>query len=559
MLIHHMIEYVIREGPMFEAMIMNKEINNPMFRFLFDNQSPAHTYYRWKLFSLLQGDSQKEWSLKEFRMFKGGSIWRPPPMNMYTQGMPEELIERDEERKGGLSPAQRDRLEQLIRHMTPERLKVADAMVFCIEHAEAADEICDCILESISNPSTLLYKKVARLYLVSDILHNCSIKITNASNYRRCLESRLVDIFDQAHQTFLSLESRLKAEGFKLRVLQIFRAWDDWAVYPRDFLLRLKSTFLGSQVEEEEEEEERIVASPEVVPPDDVLNSDLDGVPLDGAALLKGAYGNAYDDIDGIPMDDDIDGKPLDDDGRSSAPTRRTEGAFVPSRWEEVDPELIEEQAMTTSKWELLEENRIREQQQPSQAGGSGEDSEPPTIPLREPSPASNDSSRDGQEEARRARLREIEVKVMQYQDELESGKRTVKAGWTIPDQIEHHRRKLLRKAEKAESKEVIANKSIEKSSRRSLSPDDSTSDSRYKRSKRSKSSTPSPPSKRSTYRSRSRSPYSSSSSRRRRSRSPRRRDESPPRRRRSRSPEISSPAHKRRHSSSRHKHKHRH
>lgn len=54
--------------------------------------------------------------------------------------------------------------------------------------------------------------------------------------------------------------------------------------------------------------------------------------------------------------------------------------------------------------------------------------------------------SRDGQEEARRARLREIEVKVMQYQDELESGKRSVKAGWTIPDQIEHHRRKLLRK-----------------------------------------------------------------------------------------------------------------
>lgn len=32
MLIHRMIEFVIREGPMFEAMIMNREINNPMFR-----------------------------------------------------------------------------------------------------------------------------------------------------------------------------------------------------------------------------------------------------------------------------------------------------------------------------------------------------------------------------------------------------------------------------------------------------------------------------------------------------------------------------------------------
>lgn len=27
-----MIEFVVREGPMFEAMIMNREINNPMYR-----------------------------------------------------------------------------------------------------------------------------------------------------------------------------------------------------------------------------------------------------------------------------------------------------------------------------------------------------------------------------------------------------------------------------------------------------------------------------------------------------------------------------------------------
>lgn len=33
MLIHRMVEFVIREGPMFEAMIMNKEIDNPSFRF----------------------------------------------------------------------------------------------------------------------------------------------------------------------------------------------------------------------------------------------------------------------------------------------------------------------------------------------------------------------------------------------------------------------------------------------------------------------------------------------------------------------------------------------
>lgn len=93
---------------------------------MFENESPAHIYYRWKLFSLLQGDTPNEWRQKEFRMFKGmwnlfapdriyclllivgGAIWKPPAQNFYTQGMPEELIFDDgapECNKGALSTA----------------------------------------------------------------------------------------------------------------------------------------------------------------------------------------------------------------------------------------------------------------------------------------------------------------------------------------------------------------------------------------------------------------------------------------------------------------------
>lgn len=123
-----MIEFVLREGPLFEAIIMSIEIDNPNYRqefitcelcnfsfwlngfcsFLFENESPEHNYYRWKLFSLLQGDSPTEWNQKEFRMFKGGPIWKPPPMNFYTQGMPEELIvqqEAPDNQKGSLLTA----------------------------------------------------------------------------------------------------------------------------------------------------------------------------------------------------------------------------------------------------------------------------------------------------------------------------------------------------------------------------------------------------------------------------------------------------------------------
>lgn len=127
-------------------------------------------YYRWKLYSMLQGDTQTKWSLKEFRLFEGGSIWRPPPMNQYTQGMPDDLIDDkddNEPRKGTLSNTQRDRLEDLLRNISPERMKVAEAMVFCIEHAEAAEEICDTIAESLSLSTTAIHKKVVFIFFWS--------------------------------------------------------------------------------------------------------------------------------------------------------------------------------------------------------------------------------------------------------------------------------------------------------------------------------------------------------------------------------------------------------
>ncbi|XP_063237472.1 U2 snRNP-associated SURP motif-containing protein [Bacillus rossius redtenbacheri] len=435
MLIHRMIEFVIREGPMFEAIIMNREINNPMFRFLFENQSPAHVYYRWKLFSLLQGDLPSRWRTHEFRMYKGGSIWKPPPMNPYTQGMPDELVEVDEKeyRKGSLSNSQRDRLEDMLRNLSPERSRITEAMMFCIEHGDAAEEICDCLAESLSILQTPIPKKIARLYLISDILHNCGVKVTNASNYRKGLEVRLQVVFQDVHAAYMTLESRLKAEWFKMRVMRMFFAWEEWAVYPKEFLIRLQNAFLGISS-----------ARPEGGGPGregpgsggEQEAEDLYEEPLDGAALLKGALKHAPDDddIDGVPMED------LEEDPEGPRESRRQDrqeglpAGFVPSRWETVDPRQAEAQAMTTSKWDLLE----------PQDDADGDD---------KAVARSDYKSRDGNEE-RRARLREIEVKAVEYQDELECGQRSLKAGWTIQQQVEHYRRKLLRKAEKEGQKE---------------------------------------------------------------------------------------------------------
>lgn len=211
-LIHRMVEFVVNEGPLFEAMIMNRELHNPAFRFLFDNTSPAHVYYRWRLFSVLQGEQATSWRTKEFRMFSGGSMWKPPPVNLFSQGMPDELIDvpideadslskseecevrnwkrKDQDvrpavRKAMLSESQRCKLEDLLRNLTPDKQKVAEAMVYAVNHANSAEEVAQCITESLTMTEAPIHKKIARLYLISDILHNCAVEVANASMFRK--------------------------------------------------------------------------------------------------------------------------------------------------------------------------------------------------------------------------------------------------------------------------------------------------------------------------------------------------------------------------------------
>ncbi|XP_067903902.1 U2 snRNP-associated SURP motif-containing protein-like isoform X4 [Heterodontus francisci] len=469
-----MIEFVVREGPVFEALIMNREINNPQFRFLFENKNPAHVYYRWKLFSILQGDSPTKWRTEDFRIFKCGSMWHPPPMNPYLHGMPEDgevelPVEQEEPvKKGQLKDEQRDKLENILRGLAPHRNDIGDAMVFCLNNAEAAEEIVDCIAESLSILQTPLQKKIARLYLVSDILYNSCAKVANASYYRKYFETRLPQIFTDLHEAHKVIQARLQAEQFKQRIMTCFRAWEDWAVYPEPFLIRLQNIFLGLMKLDDDVSERPVVIddvdgtpidSDQVAPLEDVDGLPIDGIPLDGAPL---------DDIDGIPLksvDDDLDGMPMEELVliKKEEPLLK----IAPSKWETVDESELEAHAITTSKWDLLDhpesEEKIEikeeikeesEEEEEEVVEDDGIESEESLGQKEEPCDSKSQKMFEMSEE-KRAKLREIELKVMKFQDELESGKRTKKSGMTFQQQVEHYRSKLLQKEkEKDQDKE---------------------------------------------------------------------------------------------------------
>uniref|UniRef100_A0A8D0CFV4 Zgc:163098 n=1 Tax=Scleropages formosus TaxID=113540 RepID=A0A8D0CFV4_SCLFO len=457
-LIHRMIEFVVREGPMFEAIIMNNEKNNPDFRFLFDNKSQAHVYYRWKLFSILQGESPNEWRTADFRMFRGGSLWRPPPLNPYLHGAEDSREEEEEEelKKGQLKAEHRDKLENILRALTPSREEIGDAMVFCLDRAEAAEEVVGCIAESLSLLQTPLQKKIARLYLVSDILYNSCAKVINASYYRKFFETKLPQIFGDISEAYRNVQARLQAEQFKQKVMSCFRAWEDWAVYPESYLIQLQNIFLGLVKAGEE-----VVTRTESPDLDGAPLEDVDGVPLenvDGSPMANLPWdpasldGVPVDDIDGVPLGDtmdDIDGTPLEEGSEKDRNLPHARVAL--SKWERVDDTEVLPPGTDAKEDDSDDDSSDEDSCSPSKFEGADFKSSVRNFELSE---------------SKRSKLRELEVKVMKFQDELESGKRPRKTGKTVQQQVEHYRNKLLQKEfekDDQEKREKSAQKSKER------------------------------------------------------------------------------------------------
>eukprot|EP00730_Choanoeca_flexa_P015692 TRINITY_DN7262_c0_g1_i3.p1 TRINITY_DN7262_c0_g1~~TRINITY_DN7262_c0_g1_i3.p1 ORF type:complete len:601 (+),score=159.97 TRINITY_DN7262_c0_g1_i3:55-1857(+) len=281
-LIHRTLEFVIREGAEFEALLISKVATDERFAFLYDYRSPEHVYYRWKLFSILNGEDLDRWRESRFRMYEGGPWWEPPKLD-------EANVKVD---NSHLSTTDRDEFEGMLRNMTVERRDVGDTMYFCLMHAEASKEIVDCIEEAMSILATPPTLKVARLYLISDILHNSTAKVKHAAFYRNHFEERLPSIFKHLHATYKAISGRLRAEQFRKQILACLDVWRDWSIYSRDLMDSLHELFHHG-----------------------VDKTDLSkAIPQSSGSGILGVNYAEDDDVDGVPLDDDADGVPMQEE-----------------------------------------------------------------------------------------------------------------------------------------------------------------------------------------------------------------------------------------------------
>lgn len=77
-------------------------------------------------------------------------------------------------------------------------------------------QIVEVLTESLTLKETPIPTKVARLMLVSDILHNSSAPVKNSSAYRTKFEATLPDIMESFNDLHRSITGRITAEALKV-------------------------------------------------------------------------------------------------------------------------------------------------------------------------------------------------------------------------------------------------------------------------------------------------------------------------------------------------------
>ncbi|KAH6782174.1 RNA recognition motif protein [Perilla frutescens var. frutescens] len=246
--------YILDGGCAFEQAIMERGRGNPLFSFLFTLGSKEHTYYVWRLYSFAQGDTLQRWRTEPFIMITGSGRWIPPPLqtakvlehekeagSTYAAGKSKRV-----EVEQTLTDAQRDEFEDMLRALTLERCQIKEAMGFSLDNADAAGEVVEVLTESLTLKETPIPTKVARLMLVSDILHNSSAPVKNSSAYRTKFEATLPDIMESFNDLYHSVTGRITAEALKERVLKVLQVWANWFLFSDAYVNGLRATFLRS-------------------------------------------------------------------------------------------------------------------------------------------------------------------------------------------------------------------------------------------------------------------------------------------------------------------------
>ena len=158
----------------------------------------------------------------------------------------------------------RSELQQLVRllgALTCDRKNVCACMAFALGAADCASDVVDVIVDSLlcgvgtppSEPAASfsgllpISRRVAHLFVISDILHNSSQPVPHASLYRTAFQKRLPEVFTAFHTTLGMITGRITLNNLKERVLGVLRVWETRSLYPTPVLEQFTRCFLPEE------------------------------------------------------------------------------------------------------------------------------------------------------------------------------------------------------------------------------------------------------------------------------------------------------------------------
>ncbi|KAJ3127411.1 hypothetical protein HK098_006400 [Nowakowskiella sp. JEL0407] len=253
-IIHRTIERVLIHGPEFESIVSERERGNPDFGFLFNFLSDEHKYYRWKLYSMLQGDDTHKWRSEPFQIYDDGIIWIPPDVPFQedrsdyesdSSSSSSSIYTAPKQNSTKLSARTRRIFEKQLRRLKSSRMSIGKTMYFCIQNSLHASELTSILTSSLILRSTPVQKKISRFYLLSDLLFNCSTSFPNAWKYRSEIEKSVPVVLSHLGEIWKEIKERLKAEQFKRVIFGVLSVWESWAVFPKETMDNWRNLFLG--------------------------------------------------------------------------------------------------------------------------------------------------------------------------------------------------------------------------------------------------------------------------------------------------------------------------
>ncbi|KAI4526222.1 hypothetical protein K525DRAFT_233594 [Schizophyllum commune Loenen D] len=288
-------------GSEYEANLKEREKNNTKYAFMTNRGHRRHAFYR----GLIESERTLEPEFDDDRCY-----WLTMHQgynSVYSTDTAEES-ERERTRKGTLGKLAAKRFSAMLRAMSGKRGEIARCMAFALEHAEAAHEVAELIVASLLVEGTPVPRKVSRLHLICDILHNSAASVPSAWKYRGEFQGRLGVVFDHLANIYHSFPGKITAETFKNQITAVIDVWDDWIMFPQDFTQELRQRLEGQVKPDEHVEDEVVKESTKA----QTLPAKFKASAFQPATVPVAASADHDDDVDGAPIEDDVDGISMD-------------------------------------------------------------------------------------------------------------------------------------------------------------------------------------------------------------------------------------------------------